>query len=304
MFGTPDHHIIKGHAANISYYEWGPKNGRPILLLHATGFHARVWDRTIAHLGEGFRIIAVDLRGHGLSGKTGVIKSWEEPARDVAELIERLKLTHIIAAGHSMGGHVATQLALMFPERFDGLVLLDPVMFRPETYEADPYGAVASVQEHPVARRRNKWANWQELYRRLENQHPYSLWQQSVLEDYCRFGVLPAADGVEMELACPPATEASIYIASARVNLLPRLDGVTCPVTILRAKGRDAETSEGFDFAISPTWEGLANAFPRGTDIYLPQLTHFIPMQDPALVASTIISASEHGAALEGAAHE
>lgn len=300
MFGTPTHHIIKGRGADISYYEWGPTTGRPILLLHATGFHARVWDRTVAHLGEGFRVIAPDLRGHGLSGKTGLIKSWEEPARDVADLIERLKLTHIVAAGHSMGGHVTTQLALMFPERFDALILVDPVMFRPEIYEADPYGAVVSVQEHPVARRRSKWANWQELYHRLENQHPYSLWQPSVLEDYCRYGVLPAPEGNGMELACPPATEASVYLASAGTNVLPQLGAIRCPVTILRAKGRDAETPEGFDFAISPTWEGLASAFPRGTDIYLPQLTHFIPMQDPALVASTIISASESGVKLEG----
>ena len=39
------------------------------------------------------------------------------------------------------------------------------------------------------------------------------------------------------------------------------------------------------DFSLSPTWPELATRFPRGRDVYLPHLTHFIPMQDPALVA-------------------
>ena len=42
------------------------------------------------------------------------------------------------------------------------------------------------------------------------------------------------------------------------------------------------------DFSQSPTWEGLADAFPRGRDVYRPELTHFIPMQRPELVAAAI----------------
>jgi pimeloyl-ACP methyl ester carboxylesterase len=43
------------------------------------------------------------------------------------------------------------------------------------------------------------------------------------------------------------------------------------------------------DFSKSPTWPGLAAALPRGRDVFLPDHTHFIPMEDPALVARFII---------------
>jgi hypothetical protein len=46
------------------------------------------------------------------------------------------------------------------------------------------------------------------------------------------------------------------------------------------------------DFASSPTWESLAAQFPRGRDVYLPELSHFMPMQDPELTARFI--ADEH----------
>ena len=45
------------------------------------------------------------------------------------------------------------------------------------------------------------------------------------------------------------------------------------------------------DFTASPTWPELARQFPHGQDVYLPELTHFIPMQDPGLVADFIVAA-------------
>jgi hypothetical protein len=59
------------------------------------------------------------------------------------------------------------------------------------------------------------------------------------------------------------------------------------PVTVLRARG--AERREGvMDFTTSPTWPGLASEFRRGTDVQLPDLSHFMPMQAPALIAEYV----------------
>ena len=303
MYGTPEHHILKGSEAAISYYEWGPADGRPVLFLHATGFHARVWDKTIAQLGEGFRSIAVDLRGHGLSGNTGPVTSWSPVADDVAELIAKLKLKGVIGVGHSMGGHTVTSVAARLPDVFTHLLLVDPVIGPPERYENNPYASYKSPKEHPVGRRRNVWANWQELYHRLENQHPYSLWEKDILEDYCRFGLHPRPGG-EMELACPPEIEASFYMTFVENNIHPLIPTITQPVRVMRAKPPDPSGKGVMDFAVSPTWEKLADAFPNGTDIYLPQLSHFIPMQDPALVARTINEMARENVDREGAAHE
>ena len=59
------------------------------------------------------------------------------------------------------------------------------------------------------------------------------------------------------------------------------------PVSILRAPKLDIKN--GFDFASSPTPELLADAFPNGSDIYIPELTHFMPMQDPERIAKLIM---------------
>jgi lipase len=60
------------------------------------------------------------------------------------------------------------------------------------------------------------------------------------------------------------------------------------PAVVLRANPRDPDSKE-MDFSASPTWPQLADQFPRGQDVHLPELTHFIAMQDPQLVADFII---------------
>ena len=73
-------------------------------------------------------------------------------------------------------------------------------------------------------------------------------------------------------------------------NLYGLIPNIETPVLVLRAKLRDPDSAE-MDFTASPTWPELASQFPHGQDVYLPELTHFIPMQDPQLVADFIVAA-------------
>jgi len=118
---------------------------------------------------------------------------------------------------------------------------------------------------------------------------PYSLWRPQVLEDYCRYGLLPKKNGDGFERACPPAIEASIYTGSTGTDIYALARTITVPVLVARAKQRDPTQPRDFtDFAASPTWEGVAASFANGRDLYLPALTHFIPMQEPELTAGWI----------------
>jgi lipase len=234
-------------------------------------------------LPAGFRVIAADLRGHGRSQKTGPIANWAEPARDIAELVEHLKLEGAIGAGHSMGGHILVQIAATHPQAFSRLVLIDPVIMAPEIY-AQREAMFPPGTEHPVARRRNQWTSWQEMFDAFKGRNPYALWQAKVLEAYCRHGLTPASGG-GFELACPPAVEASIYMGSLGTDIYDAVRKVEVPVAILRAKERPPGPRERMDFSDSPTWPQLAATFKHGRDVYLPHMTHFIPMQDPQLVA-------------------
>ena len=279
---------------DLSYVEWPGKPDAPtVLMLHATGFHARCWDATIEALPAQLRVIAVDQRGHGDTGGKVPVESWSQFSDDAAALIDRLALRDIIGVGHSMGGHSVTSTALKRSEAFRSLVLVDPVFPEPHVYEFNRYAGLAGPHEHPIAQRRDRWSSWQEMAKAFANRHPYKLWQRRVLDDYCRYGLLPAPDGDGFVLACPPVVEASVYMRSREGRMLDKLGGVKAPVTILRAKYTRLKPGLKMDFALSATWEGLAQLFGNAHDVYLPELTHFIPMQAPELVARHVAKAVE-----------
>ena len=268
---------------DMAYAEWGGEHAATVLLAHAAGFHGRCWDGVVRELGDGVRVLAPDLRGHGRTTKRGPY-DWSEFGADVTAFIEALDLTGLVAAGHSMGGHAIVQAAGRQPARFRKLLLVDPVIMDPDQYAGrDPRFTAASAAEHPVARRRNAWASVDAMFDRFASRQPFRLWQREVLIDYCRHGLI--ADGDGFVLACPPMVEASIYMGSAGRDISGIVATLPHPTVVLRGRRRSERDGE-MDFTHSPTWPGLAAALPNGRDVYLPGLTHFIPMQRPDLVAA------------------
>ena len=282
----PREHRARLRDIELAWFEWGDASGQPVVLVHATGFHGRCWDAVARALGPGYRVIAVDQRGHGRSGKAGPY-DWRVFGHDLTALVDRLNLSGIVGVGHSMGGHAMVQAASRRVERFARLVLVDPVIFAPETYGAwlreRPY---ASADAHPVARRKADFTDWKELHDRLRSRLPFSLWRADVLRDYCRYGVL-AGPGGGYRLACPPAVESEIYLESGGTDIHADIRALPHEVLVIRATPRDAAPTQT-DFSRSPTWPRLAAAFPRGRDAYRADLTHFIPMQEPDFVAHAI----------------
>lgn len=279
----PTRHDFQCSGPRITFFEWGDPQGTPVLMLHATGFHARCWDGVIEALGDGYHVYAVDMRGHGHSDKQPPYV-WHTFATDVNELVEHLGLTGAIGVGHSMGGHCLVQVAASHPGAFRRLLLVDPVIFEPEAYSHDRYRGFEGPEDHPVSRRRNDWESWEEMYERLQEKASYGVWQDRVLRDYCRHGVRAKDDG-RFELACPPLVESSIYLGNTATDIYAEIPQVTMPVVVLRARTRNPDEHAIMDFSLSPTWPEVAEQFADGTDVYLPELTHFMPMQDPALIA-------------------
>ncbi len=282
---TEHHHQVNG--VELCCFEWPGAKERAqeptVLLVHATGFHARCWDQVVAHL-PGRHIYAVDMRGHGRSEKTGPF-TWDTFGRDLAELVATLKLHDAVGVGHSMGGHSLVQAAAAHPDAFRHLLLIDPVIMAPETYSGAP--AWPEGTEHPTARRRNQWSSWQEMVQSFHDRKPFVVWDPAVLEDYCRHGLLAAAPDEGYVLACPPQVEASIYMNSTGTDIYPLVDTLATPVTVIRAR-EPATDRDIMDFSNSPTWPQLAARFPHGRDLHLPELTHFIPMEAPARAAGYI----------------
>jgi pimeloyl-ACP methyl ester carboxylesterase len=267
---------------DLAVHQWdGPPDATPLVFAHATGFHGRVWDAIIAHVPD-HPAYAIDMRGHGQS-RAGPIDDWRLLASDVADFLGQGAITGAVGIGHSMGAHTLVQVAADHPQAFSKLVLFDPVILAPEFYApGDPLYTADSP--HPAIRRKRDFASPEAMIERFRERDPYNLFAPQVFEDYCRHGLVPAASGEGLELACAPEVEASVY-GSSRSNgaILDAARTVAIPVLVVRAQHTDLQ-----DFKSSPTWPELASTLPQGTDLYRPDMTHFHPFQDPADAARII----------------
>lgn len=287
MTGQPREHRQSTPAGDICWFEWGePGEGASLLLLHATGFHARLWDQVVAALPPGTHAIAPDHRGHGRSFRPAILSDWGANADALLPLVDRLAARPLVGCGHSMGGHVLTRLSALRPAAFQHLVLIDPVIMDPSLYKGAADIPVPDPADHPVARRRNRWDSEAAMRERFADRAPYSRWDPAVLADYCRYGLLPAADGEGLELACPPALEASMYQNALRTDPHVWLGDVAAPVTLIRAPA--GERGDPLDFSQSPTWTGLGPAIGAVRDELWADCSHFIPMEAPGRVAALL----------------
>lgn len=104
-------------------------NGNAVLLLHGKNFSGFYWDKTIRSLvARGFRVIVPDQIGFGKSSKPERYQfSFHALARNTKELLDSLQLRKVAVVGHSMGGMLASRIALMFPDAVSSLTLVNPI---------------------------------------------------------------------------------------------------------------------------------------------------------------------------------
>ncbi|ATW04987.1 alpha/beta hydrolase [Sphingorhabdus sp. YGSMI21] len=114
---------------NIFYKDWGPRDAQPILFHHGWPLSADDWDnQMLFFLGQGYRVIAHDRRGHGRSDQTDTGNEMDTYATDVAALVRQLDLKNAVHIGHSTGGgEVARYVARSEPGRVAKAALLGAV---------------------------------------------------------------------------------------------------------------------------------------------------------------------------------
>jgi 4,5:9,10-diseco-3-hydroxy-5,9,17-trioxoandrosta-1(10),2-diene-4-oate hydrolase len=100
-------------------------HGPPVLLIHGLGEFLEVWSRNIAPLSEYFNVYAVDLPGHGLSGKPLGSYTLDFTSEFIVHFMQALGIERASLVGHSLGGMVCLSVAISFPDKVDNLVLVD-----------------------------------------------------------------------------------------------------------------------------------------------------------------------------------
>ena len=131
----------------IFYKDWGPKTAQPIVFHHGWPLSSDDWDaQMMFFLGQGYRVIAHDRRGHGRSTQTDVGNEMDTYAADVIELARHLDLKNAIHIGHSTGGgEVAHYVARAEPGRVAKAVLVGAVTPLMLKTQANPLGLPLEV---------------------------------------------------------------------------------------------------------------------------------------------------------------
>src|SRR5207253_5007372 len=130
--------ITTRDGTEIFYKDWGSRTAQAIVFHHGWPLSADDWDNQLMFfLGQGYRVIAHDRRGHGRSTQTDTGNDMDTYVEDVIELARALDLKNAIHIGHSTGGgEVARYVARAEPGRVSKAVLISaipPVMVKSDT---------------------------------------------------------------------------------------------------------------------------------------------------------------------------
>jgi len=124
--------------ARIRYVDEG--RGPPVVLIHGfTGTIERSWINTgvLPDLARDYRVVALDLRGHGHSDKPHDPAAYDEIGADVIRLLDHLKIERAHAVGYSLGGIILARLLVTHPDRLRSAVLASAAYRRSRGEESD-----------------------------------------------------------------------------------------------------------------------------------------------------------------------
>src|SRR5688572_10399341 len=120
-------HYAEFRKIKVRYSDAG--KGRVIVLLHGFLGSHEIWTEFSKKLSKRFRIIAIDLPGHGDTPSIGYYHSMEMLAQCVKAVLDKVGVRRYILVGHSMGGYVALTFAELYPENICGLCLFNSTSY-------------------------------------------------------------------------------------------------------------------------------------------------------------------------------
>src|SRR4029077_2715762 len=190
--------IMTKDGTQIYFKDWGPKHAQPLVFHHGWPLSSDDWDNQMLYfVGNGYRVVAHDRRGHGRSSLVSDGHDMDHYASDVAAVVEHLDLRNAIHLGHSTGGGEATHYVARHGKgRVAKLVLIGavpPIMVKTP---ANPGGLPIAVLDEL---RQQLAANRAQFYRDLASgpfygyNRPGAKVSQGVIENWWRQAMMGGA---------------------------------------------------------------------------------------------------------------
>jgi pimeloyl-ACP methyl ester carboxylesterase len=224
----------KGDGHKIQLAVWEGK-GKQILCIHGITANSRFWDCLASALASHHRVIAMDLRGRGLSDKPPTGYSIEHHCKDILALMNDQGLERPVLMGHSLGAFISLVFAAKYPQRVDRLILVDGGGKLSETQMAKVFAGIK-----PSLDRLGQVFPSIEAYLLQMKQAPYLQPWNSYMETYFRYEIEEVEGGVRSRVHPKHIEEEARNLG--KVDSSQFYTKVTSPTLILRAtKGMLAE---------------------------------------------------------------
>ncbi len=154
-YSGPAGAFVAGPAGQqVHYRDQGERGGPAIILIHGANSSLQTWEPLVRTLGTDYRVVTLDLPGHGLTGATPDTDYSAEGMMAAVDVVAaKLGLDHFILGGNSMGGWVSWRYAIDHPDRVDALLLIDAAgMPLRKGEKAPPSNVGFRVLEYPFGR--------------------------------------------------------------------------------------------------------------------------------------------------------
>ncbi len=256
-----DHDECQLHYEAYGFKEHG--SGTPLILVHGLGSSTLDWEYQVPVLSKHYRVISLDVRGHGRSDKPNEKYSIAGFAEDVAALIEHLNLPPVHLVGISMGGMIGFQVAVDYPQLLKSLTIVNS---SPEVKVKRPKDALMVAQRWVISRLVSLEVIGKKLGRLL----------------------FPKPEQVELRLKVErrwPMNDKRAYLASLDAiigwGVRERLARITCPTLVVTAD---------HDYTPVAAKQAYVNELPNARLLVVEDSRHATPMDQPEFFNTALLA--------------
>lgn len=265
----------------IALHDFGG-TGSPVLLSHATGFHAHCWEPMATDLSARHHVMGFDHRGYGDAETVDPASiEWRQYGDDALAAARASSAQHngapVVGVGHSMGGASLLMASLIEPTLFKCLFVFEPIVFPP------PDASSGERPPNPLAggarKRKSSFPSFEAALENFTSKPPMASFHPQARAAYVQHGFKKLADGT-VELKCLPEHEARTYETGGTHGTWDDLTRVTVPTYVI--SGAPAP------FQPSGIAASIAERIPGATYVQYDNMGHFGPLEHPHEIATLV----------------
>ena len=277
----PANHTVRVQGINLNYVDWGTppraEDAPAVFLLHGDMRTSRSWDAVARRLRDGYRVLALDSRGHGDSDWPDSGYTFAQRVDDLEAFCDAIALRNAVAVAHSTGGVVAALLADRRPDIFSRLMLLEPMVVVTESFQC----MVSKRAETP----RRTWDGPEDMYKYLKWHRMTGKWPDEVIRDVVAHESYQLPDG-RLDMKWATASMSWSEREGDYLDITPALKTLGKPILFITSDSR----ADLFRH-LRP----IAERTPDFDLLTIPDSGHNMYMDQPAAVARAITEFAASG---------